>query len=166
MVLRSAAGGLAMSQFGQDAYARTQAADRAELLLEHSDFVTWLDEYQKGGPSAKEAGNRANRKCAHILRVPVVAAIFACYRRDREAANKFWTAVRDETGKTPDCPDRRISKYLLLTGIRNGATSKSNKQTANNREIYVRCLHAWNAWRTNKPTKLQYYPEAELPVVR
>jgi hypothetical protein len=31
--------------------------------------------------------------------------------------------------------------------------------------MYVKCLHAWNAWRRGEATSLQYYAKAPLPDV-
>jgi hypothetical protein len=31
--------------------------------------------------------------------------------------------------------------------------------------MYVKCLHAWNAWRQGKTTKLAYHATADYPDV-
>lgn len=133
-----------------------QAAERAELLMEHPDFVIWLAEMVSSG----EGGNSRS-----ICRQPVVAAMFAGWQKSKSAATEFWTAVRDETGPTPDLPSRKIAKYLGATSVKNG-TGAAKVKAASIREIYVRCLHAWNAWRKGEQTNLKYYPDADIPTAK
>ncbi len=135
------------------------AAERAELLLEHSPFVVWVNDIMKG----KEQSTRSLR------RYPVTAAMFSTYQRDGEAATKFWTAVRDETGPNPTLPDRVLARYLLTSGVivshgDRGAGKVVKKSGP--REMYVKCLHAWNAWRAGESTRLHYYPDTPVPTVK
>jgi hypothetical protein len=34
------------------------------------------------------------------------------------------------------------------------------------REFYVKCLHAWNAWRRGEETSMPYYPDKPAPAIR
>jgi hypothetical protein len=132
----------------------SQPADRAELLLDNAPFVVWLQELVGKGSTIANI---------HLKRGAVVAAVFATYQRDSREALKFWTEVRDETAPKPDFPTRKLAKYLIMNFSR---TKKSPRQVGariSDREIYVKAIHAWNAWRKNEATNLAYVATAPLP---
>ena len=130
-------------------------AERAEALLDHVEFVVWLNElfYSRA-------------ECGFLMRVPVVAAIFLSYQRSRKDASRFWEAVRDQSSPRNDTPDRKIAKWLMQNSVNFGlGASKVESRKASNREFLVRCLHAWNAWRKGVQTDLRYYAEKKVPAV-
>lgn len=133
------------------------AAERAELLFDDTEAILWLNNMIQKGPSHR-----------HLWRVPVAAAMIGTYKRDPKAATTFWTAVRDETGATPDMPDRKLAHFLLTMNIRGapGSRSQSRRWRAEPREFYVKCIHAWNAWRQNKTSDLKYYTDSDIPTIR
>lgn len=167
-VITSSATGIAYAKFGQDTYDRSQPAERAELVLEHSAFVVWFhDLLTRQGEYQDSIPGVGMKKYQHILRQGVVAAMFKTWERSPENSTKFWLEVRDETGITPEVPTRKLARFLLTTGLRNVKSGEKSSFTerAGLREIFVRCIHAWNAWRKGEPTKLQYYAKAPLPAV-
>lgn len=138
-------------------YAKVPAAERAECLLEDAGkrFVLWVYEV---------LGGHAGEKSRLLWRGPVVAAMHACYQKSRRDANEFWLAVRDGTGATPKTPDRVLNRFLLSkTVTHGGATSKKASDLAAPREMYVKCLHAWNAWRRDTTTDLKYHAQGKIP---
>lgn len=67
---------------------------------------------------------------------------------------RFWTAVMS---KTPDgSAAGTLNMYLR-------DTLRSNKRNDGVRAVYVKCLHAWNAYINRTSTRLAYYPNAEVP---
>jgi hypothetical protein len=82
--------------------------------------------------------------------------------KNRAKAAEFWAAVRDETGASPSLPDRKLARYLLTVGVDTGGGARRVK-TASSREVHVKCIHAWNAWRAGETTNLNYYPDAKTP---
>ncbi len=96
--------------------------------------------------------------------MPVVGAMFGTYNKNEQNSTVFWRAVRDETGETPNCADRRIAKYLSLARNRSSYNTKATRLSPV-REIYVKCIHAWNAWRKNVTTNLNYHPDKEVPQI-
>ena len=94
------------------------------------------------------------------MRGVVVAAMFGCWKKAKGAATEFWVAVRDETGSKPDCPDRKLSRFLLTTNVQRSMTER---KIVGQREMYVKCIHAWNAWRRKESTSLNYYANAKVP---
>jgi hypothetical protein len=152
--------GVAYSRNGDNARNRT-AAERAECLLEADvkSFVAWLCELLG-------SNNEASR---HLWRGPVVAAMCDTYRKSRKASGEFWMAVRDGTGSTPKTPDRVLHRFLLTKTVNHGgmATGGRSHGSRNSmcgaREMYVKCLHAWNAWRRDTTTDLKYHAQAKIP---
>lgn len=139
-----------------DAYTLRTAAERAECLLEAENkaFIAWLH-------SVIGAKNENTR---HLWRSPVVAAMFASFNKSRKAANEFWLAVRDGTGSTPKKPDRILHRYLLTRSVNNrGSAGAKSNTLCPPREMYVKCLHAWNAWRRDTTTDLKYHAQAKIP---
>ncbi len=144
----------------QDAYGAKQTAqERAENIFEHSDFAMWVPRVI---PSTAE-------KNRHLYRLAVFAAMFATYTKSKSAASDFWKAVCEESGSQANLPDRKLARYLLTHFSSKGGNqvnSKAGRYRVADREIYVKCLHAWNAWRKTETTNLNYYPEAEIPSIR
>ena len=132
------------------------AAERAEELFDNIDVCQWLWKMFEN-----QSGSR------HLQRAPVTAVMIASWRKAKQPATEFWKAVRDETGGSPDLPDRKLARFLLTTssigaGNRSGRTQRFRIQS---REYYVRSVKAWNAWRKSEPTDLKYFHEAKIPVV-
>lgn len=141
----------------QEGYKAIQPQERAERLLEHPDFVTWV--YSLFGSNHKTH--------YHLKRMAVFAAMFLCHRKHPQQATKFFTAVRDETGQTPHLPDRKLAKWLLVNAnIKGRRASGMAGIHITDREIFVKVIHWWNAWRTDEPTEARYVSTAKVPSVR
>lgn len=144
--------------------ANKQPQDRAEYLLEHSDFVLWVDELFSGGVCGKELGWRSNRRAVHLRRSGVIAAMFKTWQKDAKDALDFWLAVRDETGLTPEMACRKLAKYLSTTSVPGGGRH-AKQASGGMREMFVKSLHGWNAWRNNETTNLKYQPDKDFPKI-
>lgn len=141
----------------REEYFRKPAAERAEVLLDdgNKQFIHFVHEIL--GPR--------NDSSQHLWRAPVVSAMYATWSKSRRDASEFWLAVRDGTGSTPKQPDRVLHKFLLTRVVNygGGATSRKASSLAAPREMFVKCLHAWNAWRRNTMTDLKYHAQAKIP---
>lgn len=157
-VVNLAVAGMAYHLMGSHA-SRKQPAERAELLLEHTEFVLWLDGLL--GLQTKGTLEDGRKSAQHLHRSAVVAAAMATWMKAPEKATVFWTAVRDETGEKNILPDRKLAHWLLVTGTNNRGVTTEKR--ADEREFYSRCIHAWNAWRKNERTEMRYYPDKDVP---
>lgn len=140
-----------------DQYAQVPAAERAECLLDahNKAFVSWVHEV---------LGNSGNREASRLLwRSSVVAAMHASYQKSRRDANEFWLAVRDGTGATPKTPDRVLNRFLLGKAVVGSKTTRRASGLVSPREMFVKCLHAWNAWRRDTTTDLKYHAQGKIP---
>jgi|688.fasta_scaffold574339_1 hypothetical protein len=140
-------------------YTTSSAAERAESLLDDSNkaFVQWVHSI---------LGSSANDENRLLWRSPVVSAMYAAYQKSKRDANEFWLAVRDGTGSTPKKPDRVLNRFLLAKVVGNSGSIKSRRKSGSivaPREVYVKCLHAWNAWRRDTTTDLKYHAQAKIP---
>lgn len=138
----------------QDNYKTIQPAERAEELLLHHDFVVWVQGML----------GRDKRSCRHMLRMAVIAAMFATYQKHPKVASNFWSQVRDESGTTPDLPDRKLSRFLLTSGLIR--KDRTRKLIVPSREFFVKSLHAWNAWKKDERSSLAYHAKAPIPNIQ
>lgn len=138
----------------EEAYSKETAVDRAERILTDHGFIRWAAHYIS-------AGGRDNK--SHMRRGPVAAAMKRTYDADKENASVFWNLVMDESAPQGN-PSRKLARYLLLTCIR-VPRGKTQQKTAGFREMYVKCLHAWNAWCKDENTNLNYHADAVTPKV-
>jgi len=111
---------------------------------EEANFIKWASHY---------TGSRLFKKTA------VMAAMYATWTFDREAAEEFWPMVLDEESDPPQ-PLRMLHNLLLLMSVPGGKESKFSA-----RKTYVKCLHAWNAW-PDDTTTLSYYRGGPLPKLK
>jgi hypothetical protein len=134
-------------------YGTVPANERAKVMLNHPDFFLWLEKVFEKEKSRQESG---------MYRVPVTAAMFQCFKLDRERADKFWLEVRDEEGHPNDVPSRHLATYLRNRVLRSSATKKK-KHTATGQEMYDESIRSWNAWRKGRAT-VSAYRSVETPV--
>jgi hypothetical protein len=133
------------------------AAERAERLFDHTDFVLFLHELYSPSDEASAASK-------HLQRNPVAGAIATTYLKSKSAAGEFWRAVRDETGSKPNMPDRKVARMLITNSVDNGnGAHRAAGRKMDARAFYVKCLHGWNAWRRGEATDLKYYLDAKIP---
>lgn len=94
-----------------------------------------------------------------LKRAGIMAAMFSTWGKDQQKAGLFWRRVRDASAADPNCPTRKLAKYLDAEVER----SKARVATDPFFQQYVKCHHAWNAWRTNKGTSLKFVKGCPVP---
>jgi len=99
----------------------------------------------------------------HMRRMPVIAAMVTTWRKGQRAATEFWTAIRDGEELRGSDPRFVLREYLKETSIQGGQKNPAGKQTADNRCMYSKCIHGWNAWRSGKTTALKYHVKSSVP---
>lgn len=130
---------------------RISAEDKGEMLLRYKDFVLWA--------SSLLSPQRESRLLA---RAPVIGAMFDSWAKSQTDARKFWHLVKSGEGVPATTPDRRLQKFLLETSIAVGKSAR-NLRASSQKEVYVRCIHAWNSFRTGRPSELKFFAEARVP---
>jgi len=157
-LINVATSGICYGKFGDKIYSMT-APERGEVILDHVEFLTWLNDIMR-----PNVGN--NSQIERMLkRSSVIAAMLLTWDKDPKKATEFWEAVRDETGPSPEDPDRRLARFLVVTAVNRGPGSRRNMMNrVDTREMFVKTLKWWNAWREGeKPKNVHYNPDHELP---
>jgi hypothetical protein len=114
----------------------------AELLDGNELVVLWLDQFFVGSSPITKA----------MFKKAVISAMILTYERDRAASDHFWRAVRDGYEANPIAASRTLQLFLL---------SASNFDP---REVHVKCIHAWNAYRRGETLAiLKFHPSAPNP---
>lgn len=145
-------------------YRRVPTTKQASLLHDNVQFALWVSEIlpaKKRGRKKKDAEETETVECDHMRRVPVIAAMARTYFRDPHRANEFWGLVRDDMDGGKGHPIRKLRNFLLTYGI--GAPS-GEKKVVSDREMYVKCLLAWNSYAAGETTtNLNYFKDMETP---
>lgn len=146
--------GLAYNHWELQAYIK-KPVEQCSLLLQHADFAVW---------AAGILGERA-KNSKHIHRRSVVAAMARTWLKCHAAANDFWPKVRDDCDDPSKSPIRWLYRWLVVHTI--GAGNRiPGKQKSGDKEMFVRCLQAWNAWRkhgVDGGSDFRYYPNNPTP---
>lgn len=141
-------------------YDGTTPDVRAAELINHADFVVWLN-------ALFTEADRQHSDVKAIRRGPVAAAMFGTYLKAPQKATEFWTLVRDASA--PDVKDasRTLNRVLVQSSLNHGVGARSNKKVASAEEIYYKCVYAWNSWRSGrKQTILKYSAAAAKPSIK
>lgn len=146
---------LSISESGTKVHGLT-AEDRAKKMVQYKDFALFVSQLISG----------QNLESKHLLRGPVISAMFLTWKKDHDASAKFWKLVKRGEG-APGSTVRKLERYLLTTNVNWGSGARHpEKKPAAPREMLVKCLHAWNAWRTNSSTDMKYFPNSAIPVLK
>lgn len=138
----------------EDDYRSRTSEERAAKIVGNEEFILWVNDFI--------GHDRITAK--HMIRGPVCAAMFQAWCKNPEACKKFWSLVKTGDSKS-DCPTRKLERMLLSSRIKAGSSGLLAKAIGS-REMYVKCIHAWNAWRQGKTSDLKYYANADTPEVK
>lgn len=148
------AGALGYLEWGHG-YGSRPKQERAALLGPHRKDALWVNQFSSS----------SSQHTRHIERVPVIAAFILFHRKDDSDADVFCQAVRDGDMLKRTEPAYALREYLVQISTGEKYGKKSLSMFALNREIFVKCIHAWNAYRKGKTTQLKYHAEADMPKV-
>jgi hypothetical protein len=101
----------------------------------------------------------------HLARGPVIAAMIITFRKCAAEAEAFWEDVRDGEDLPGKSPALKLRNYLLsaTVGVGRGVSSPSLNAAVGYREMYGKCIIAWNASRKGDPTALKFFIDKPLP---
>lgn len=136
---------------------RLRIQERAASLRQNVPFVKWAAEY----PFKKRG------QATHLRRSGVVAAMIRTWKANADKATEFWIAVRDETGETPDLPDRVLARWLRDHRIAsNKDYRRSRSLLTTPHECLYRSISCFNAWcRGVQEFRMRYSPNSSVPEV-
>jgi hypothetical protein len=128
--------------------------------------VESLAKYTKEGNFIHEIfSSRKSSECKHLSRGPVVAAMIKTFRKNSADAEIFWEQVCDGENLPGKSPALKLNHYLLSANVAvgKGIASPSLGAPAGYREMYGKCIVAWNAYRKGDTTALKFYADKKLP---
>jgi hypothetical protein len=101
----------------------------------------------------------------HLRRRVVIAAMISTFRKNHNDAEIFWEEVRDGENLKGNSPSLKLRNYLMTTNtaIGQGVNAPSLSVAASEKEIYAKCIIAWNAYRRGDSTALKFYANKETP---
>lgn len=150
-----------MIKWSESELKRVPPAERAEELLDRVGFAKWLREVITTVDTRSKMA-----LCKHMLRASVVQAMMMTYDKAPLIAKQFWIMVRDESSPDRDDPSRTLARFLIRAALTSARTHNTDRKIVSHREMLVKCIRAWNAWRAGEhPSNLLYYPNAEIPKV-
>ena len=136
-------------QFANMGNARMSRDRKAEILTTYMEVGDFIDNIV--GASTRDMTVR------FLRRGSVVAAMIKTYQKRKHSAQIFWEQVRDGIGLNRNSPQLRLRNYLMAITLQG---------KGQNRQVFVKCIHAWNAYVTNSTTDLRYLESAKMPIVR
>jgi hypothetical protein len=113
-------------------------------------------------------GEKMNRLFGFMLRSPVLVAILSTHAVASKEAIDFWTQVRDGEMLKPKSPQLYLRDWLLRVSL-SGPNARIVPESATKREVYARCIGAWNYMRQHKPmpqSGYRYRPDEPIPKTR
>lgn len=123
------------------------ADDRAYLMLkDHHRVALQVGEFIKESRAAD---------FRHLKRAPTVAAMFETFHKAPQIASDFWSVIRDGIGLSDKQDPRWVLREYLKAAVMTGATHKASAEqnAVSQEEIYRACIHAWNAFRSQRRLK-------------
>jgi hypothetical protein len=118
--------------------------DRAYLLM--------TDHLRLGKLVASFIQQHQSPKIKFLRRVPVVAAMFATFKKDPHAALEFWSRVADGTGFTSADDPRRVLRDGLMSSVLR--VEKTTKRSVGQEEMYRWSIYSFNAYKRGEPMKI------------
>lgn len=131
---------------------------KTERRLHDGDDVAVLlktDHYDLARKVCSFLDAHSARDQRHILRAPVVAAMFATFNKAPQVALEFWGPVAAGIGieKLGD-PRLKLRNELQRSAVDNGGGALSDKKRVSQEYMFRQCLGAWNAFREGRPLQI------------
>ncbi len=128
-----------------------RASDTAKLLHGYTKFAQWAISF---------AGSKK-----WLKRASVIGCMFRTHEVCPISCDAFWALVRDESHAERKHSSRVLADFLRDSVHTLGAIRRSDASKWTSRAFYVKCIHAWNAYRSGSTTDLKYHRNAGIPKV-
>jgi len=148
--LRPLPGALTFLADGGKSRGAPRTAMRAKTVVDNKAFSLFV---------ITLASTNRDAYTQKIRRVPALAAVHETWKKNPEQAMEFWSLVMSEEHADVKNPSRMLATYLRELRL----SRVGRPTTTLPREVYAKCLCAWNAWRKNTTTALNYYHSKPLP---
>jgi hypothetical protein len=109
-------------------------------------------------------GTLSGDGCRHLRRQPIALIMMKTWEVDPDAAEIFWSRVRDGESLMRTMPEMRLREFLV--GVRTGKHRGYAGVKPSLHEYAYRCAFAWNNFRSGKLTQMPYSEKRRIPKVR
>ena len=136
------------------------------LSLHKNKRVESLKRYIAEGNAINDIISCVNSsESKHLRRSPVIAAMIVTFKKCTADAETFWEEVRDGENLKASSPTMKLRNYLLSTNTAfgRGVNAPALNKAVGVREMYAKCIIAWNAYRRGDSTQLKFYANKETP---
>ncbi len=98
-----------------------------------------------------------------LRRTPVAAVILMTYKKFYPTSYDFWTGVKSGVNLGAKDPRLHIRNFLMTSVVVGSAATVARRAT--DKEIIVRCIHAWNAYARGEERSQvsSYHADAVVP---
>ena len=129
-----------------------------ERRMHDGDDVAYLiktDHYDLARKVCAFLDKHSSRDYKHLMRAPVVGAMFATFNKAPQIALDFWGPVATGTGidKVGD-PRLKLRNELQRVAVDSGQGSLSHKKIVSQEYMFRQCVAAWNAFRDGRSLQL------------
>lgn len=138
-----AASGLAWYQHIGEPPKDLSSSDKLSLIHQNVEYFSWVGKF---------AGAKI------LKRSPVMAAVYATWKKSPIAAESFWTWVKKNSHEDKKHPSTVLCEFLKNNEMRTGSGGKSGG-TWSDLAFYNKSILAWNAFRENRRTDLKFYKD-------
>ncbi len=152
-VISLCASGIAYSKW-TDKYTHHSHEEKGMLLVENVAFCQWINSIFEDKTARK-----------FMSRFPITAALFSFWKKSQQAAREFAGELCTGSNPNPKSPSRTLQMYLMMTAVRIGRGVSTGKKTDPERAIFIKCIQAWNGYRSGKAFRLTFVAGMKVPTV-
>jgi hypothetical protein len=92
----------------------------------------------------------------HLSRRSVVGAMIKTAEKARDDSRKFWINVRDGENFCKGKADKSLRDFLISYSVNHGRGAQYSRKF-NDKDIFRKCIVAWNAFRRGESTQLKIF---------
>jgi len=130
--------------------ARALAFITDQIKLTESDQVDLLRPHSKEAAFVSYIVDKISPSPKHMTKKPIIIPMILTWQKCQKDAIEFWQQVRDGENLSSQMPSYRLREWLRTLVLRGNAITKA---TTTEKEVIVRCILCWNAFRKNRKIK-------------
>lgn len=135
--------------------------------MSKDDKIRLLGKYLKEGVFLSEifCEDGKKRTTRHLQRKAVALIMVRTWRINEHDAYLFWSKIRDGENLTREMPEMKLREFLMHTRTTVAAMAYKTRRVTDH-EFAYRCSSAWNAFRSDRQTRLSYFSDKAIPKLK
>jgi len=129
-----------------------------------AEFKNWIKE---GEVLINFFDNQVTIGNRHLLRGCIFAVMIGCWKKskDKNIFLEFWIKVKDGENLKKGEPAYKLYNFLKDNYASERQSYQNSYRRATEKEIIVKCIHAWNAFKSNTTTDLKFHGLKPIPKI-